>query len=44
MRIVSVKMSKVLLEKLDRYCKERKITRSEAIRKAVEKLLSSEGF
>ena len=36
MRVVTVKMEEYLVKELDKYAQEKGITRSEAIRKAVE--------
>lgn len=43
-RIVTFKIDARLLRLLDRYARERRITRSEAIREAIVRLLESEGF
>ncbi len=43
-RIVTFKIDHGLLEALDTYAKSRRITRSEAIRMAIEMLLRSEGI
>jgi metal-responsive CopG/Arc/MetJ family transcriptional regulator len=42
-RIVTFKIDEGLLEALDRYARARQMTRSEAIRDAIEKLLRAEG-
>ncbi|ABM81444.1 ribbon-helix-helix protein, CopG family [Hyperthermus butylicus] len=43
-RIVTFKIEEELLALLDRYAKSRRLTRSEVIREAIEKLLESEGI
>ncbi len=42
MRVVTFKMDEDLLERLDTYARLKGITRSEAIRRAIEKLLNEE--
>ena len=42
MRVVTFKIEEELLEKLDTYAKLKNITRSEAIRLAIKRLLESE--
>jgi len=43
-RIVTFKIEEELLAALDRYARARRLTRSEVIREAIEKLLVSEGI
>ena len=42
MRVITFKIDEDLLERLDTYARLKGITRSEAIRRAIEKLLESE--
>lgn len=43
-RIVTFKIEEDMLMLLDRYARMRKLTRSEVIREAIERLLRSEGI
>jgi hypothetical protein len=42
--IITIRMPKSLLEELDEYCREKHISRSKAIRDAVERLINSERY
>ncbi len=42
-RIVTFKIEEELLAALDRYARSKRLTRSEVIREAIERLLASEG-
>ncbi|WP_048192044.1 ribbon-helix-helix protein, CopG family [Pyrolobus fumarii] len=44
LRIVTFKVDEALLEALDRYAKMKRMSRSEAIREAIKRLLESEGI
>ena len=44
MRVVTFKIDEELLEKLDRYARRYGISRSDAIRKAIERLVTSENY
>ena len=44
LKIVTFKVDEALLEALDRYAKMKRMSRSEAIREAIKRLLEEEGI